>query len=354
MELGAHVGWNPVYPQSDQGCYFIAGTHGSLSIPRLELWRNAASVAGGSPSKVSRDVVVRADPLRLQIEQFCQVIPGHEPPLVSGREGLMTLKVIAAVQEAAASGQTLTLPELEDSSRRADFCSLFRTARGVGSRHCSKFLPGPAPCSKIHPRHAPHAISNGTRACRHDAFAVQRDSEALYLTQGHVYGQCGGLRGAFRRRRSGFIYARFPIRQWRCSSSAWPRRRCRKRPCHGLRHGGGHGHVMGLVRAGDHLWQGAPCSDPAAMSSRIICRFRCRDDACRWHGHRRMAGCVRPNTKAFFLESPANPTLEVIDIAAVAAIARQGRRELVVDNVFATPLWQRPLALAPIAWSFGD
>jgi predicted dehydrogenase len=103
------TGENPVYPQSDQCCYFIAGTHGSLSIPRLELWRNAGKRSWWEPFEVSRDVVAQADPLRLQIEQFCQVIRGREAPLVSGREGLMTLKVIAAVQEAAASGQTVTL-----------------------------------------------------------------------------------------------------------------------------------------------------------------------------------------------------------------------------------------------------
>ena len=54
---------------------------------------------------------------------------------------------------------------------------------------------------------------------------------------------------------------------------------------------------------------------------------------------------VRPNTKSFFLESPTNPTLDVIDIAAVAAIAHEAGATLVVDNVFATPLLQSPLAL---------
>jgi O-succinylhomoserine sulfhydrylase len=54
---------------------------------------------------------------------------------------------------------------------------------------------------------------------------------------------------------------------------------------------------------------------------------------------------LRPQTRVFFLESPANPTLEVIDIAAVAALAREAGTKLVVDNVFATPLFQKPLAL---------
>ena len=54
---------------------------------------------------------------------------------------------------------------------------------------------------------------------------------------------------------------------------------------------------------------------------------------------------VRPNTKVFFLESPTNPTLEVIDIAAVAQLADASGALLVVDNVFATPLLQKPLEL---------
>jgi O-succinylhomoserine sulfhydrylase len=54
---------------------------------------------------------------------------------------------------------------------------------------------------------------------------------------------------------------------------------------------------------------------------------------------------MRPNTKTTFLESPTNPTLEVIDIAAVAEIAHEHGATLVVDNVFATPLLQHPLQL---------
>src|SRR6476659_10410762 len=58
-----------------------------------------------------------------------------------------------------------------------------------------------------------------------------------------------------------------------------------------------------------------------------------------------MAKSGSPNTKTFFLESPTNPLLEVIDIAAVAKIAHAAGATLVVDNVFATPLWQSPLTL---------
>ena len=54
---------------------------------------------------------------------------------------------------------------------------------------------------------------------------------------------------------------------------------------------------------------------------------------------------MRPNTKVFLIESPANPLLEITDIAAVGAIAREIGAKVVVDNVFATPIFQKPLQL---------
>lgn len=50
-------------------------------------------------------------------------------------------------------------------------------------------------------------------------------------------------------------------------------------------------------------------------------------------------------TRAVFLETPSNPALEIIDLPAVCEIAHAGGARVVVDNVFATPVLQRPLAL---------
>jgi predicted dehydrogenase len=98
------TGENPDYPHTDQTCYQIGGTYGSLSVPRLELWTNGARRGWWEPFKIERHVAADEDPLRLQIRQFCRVIRGEEKPLVSGREGLMTLKVVDAVKHAADSG----------------------------------------------------------------------------------------------------------------------------------------------------------------------------------------------------------------------------------------------------------
>jgi O-succinylhomoserine sulfhydrylase len=55
------------------------------------------------------------------------------------------------------------------------------------------------------------------------------------------------------------------------------------------------------------------------------------------------ADAIRPNTKLFFFETPANPTLDVVDLEAVCGIARKAGITTLVDNAFATPMLQRPL-----------
>lgn len=103
------TGENPVYPQTDETCYFLAGTEGSLSIPKLELWRNPVKKSWWEPFEVTRHIAPKADPLPLQIAQFVRVIRGEEAPLVPGREGLAAMRVIDAVKRAVRSGETVRL-----------------------------------------------------------------------------------------------------------------------------------------------------------------------------------------------------------------------------------------------------
>ena len=103
------TGENPAYPKVDKACYVIGGTHGSMTIPALDLWKNPDKRSWWVPLDKSRIVFDEADPLALQIQQFCKVIRGEEPPLVSGREGLNTLRVISAVKQAARSGELIKL-----------------------------------------------------------------------------------------------------------------------------------------------------------------------------------------------------------------------------------------------------
>lgn len=103
------TGENPVYPRQDEACYKIGGTHGSLTLPQLEVWSHPGARGWWEPLQRERVPYRPEDPLVLQLRHFCAVIRGAAAPLVSGREGLNTLKVIEAVKTAAATGKTITL-----------------------------------------------------------------------------------------------------------------------------------------------------------------------------------------------------------------------------------------------------
>lgn len=98
------TGENPAYPRQEQSCYQIGGTHGSLSLPQLEVWWNPSARGWWEPLARERVPYVPEDPLTLQIRHFCDVIRSRAEPIISGREGLATLRVIEAIQKAAATG----------------------------------------------------------------------------------------------------------------------------------------------------------------------------------------------------------------------------------------------------------
>ena len=108
------TGENSVYPQTDQSCYTIGGTHGSLTVPKLEVWSNVGKRSWWEPFSVERAYAAQPDPLQLQIKHFCRVIRGTEQPIVSGREALQTLKVIDAIKRAARDGATVHLAAITD------------------------------------------------------------------------------------------------------------------------------------------------------------------------------------------------------------------------------------------------
>ncbi len=103
------AGENPAYPQTAETCYQIGGTHASMRIPYLDVWYNHEKRGWWEPIHQERIRVDQADPLALQIRHFCRVIRGEEVPRVSGREGLNTLKVIAAVKQASETGQLIKI-----------------------------------------------------------------------------------------------------------------------------------------------------------------------------------------------------------------------------------------------------
>jgi O-succinylhomoserine sulfhydrylase len=172
-------------------------------------------------------------------------------------------------------------------------------------------------------------------------------SEALFLTQGHVYPSAEDCEARFKGESPGFIYARFSnptVTMFERRMAAFEGAEAARATASGM--AAVTAALMGLVRAGDHVVSSkALFGSCRYVVSELLPRFGVAStmvdgpDLAAWRA------AVRPETKALFLESPANPTLEVIDIAAVAEIAKAAGAKLIVDNVFSTPLWQRPLAL---------
>jgi O-succinylhomoserine sulfhydrylase len=104
--------------------------------------------------------------------------------------------------------------------------------------------------------------------------------------------------------------------------------------------------AMSLLKAGDHIvCSKAVFGATVQLFGSYLGRFGVETSfvsptrAAEWEK------ACKPNTKLFFLETPSNPLTEISDIAALAAIAKEAGALLAVDNVFCTPVLQRPLEL---------
>lgn len=172
-------------------------------------------------------------------------------------------------------------------------------------------------------------------------------SEALFLTQGYVYASAEECEARFKGEDPGFIYSRYS----NPTIAMFERRMIELEGAEAARSAAtGMAAVttaiLAPLKAGDHV-----------VASRALfgsCLYVVQDLLPRYGIETTLVDgldldqwqrALKPNTKTFFLESPTNPTLDVLDIPSIAEIAHKGGARLVVDNVFATPIWQSPLAL---------
>jgi O-succinylhomoserine sulfhydrylase len=170
-------------------------------------------------------------------------------------------------------------------------------------------------------------------------------SEALYLTQSFVYDSAEQAERRFKDEEAGFIYSRFSN-----PTVAMLEERIRllegAEACRATATGMAAvtATMLCYLKPGDHV--------VAARALFGSCRYVIEDLLPRFgvtttliEGGNLAAwqSAMQPTTKMVFFESPANPTLDLVDIAAVAKIAHAGGALVVVDNVFATPMGQRPL-----------
>jgi O-succinylhomoserine sulfhydrylase len=172
-------------------------------------------------------------------------------------------------------------------------------------------------------------------------------AEALFLTQGYVYDSSARAEKRFKNEEPGYQYSRFSnptVTMFEQRMAALEGAQAARATATGM--AAVTAALMGQVRAGDHV-----VSSKALFGS---CLYVVQDHLPRYGVASTLVDgtdldawrkAVRPNTKTFFLETPTNPALDVIDIKAVAEIAHSAGATLVVDNVFSTPLFQRPLEL---------
>ncbi|SHL52975.1 O-succinylhomoserine sulfhydrylase [Roseibium suaedae] len=172
-------------------------------------------------------------------------------------------------------------------------------------------------------------------------------SEAMYLTQGFVYGTAEAAEARFNGEDPGFVYSRYAnpttamfedrIRMLEGAEAA--RATASGMAAVNLA-------LMASVKAGDHVVAAKALFGSCRYIVEVLLpRFGVESTLVDGTDLDQWKAAVKPNTRALFLESPTNPTLEVIDIAAVAQIAHSVGARLIVDNVFATPLYQSPLSL---------
>jgi O-succinylhomoserine sulfhydrylase len=172
-------------------------------------------------------------------------------------------------------------------------------------------------------------------------------SEAIFLNSGYIYASAEQAEARFKGDEEGYVYSRYA----NPTVSMFEARMCALEGADAAR---GTSSGMAAVAASllCHLKTGGHVVSARALFG--SCRYIVEDLLPRYGIETTLVDgrdltawekAVKRNTRAFFFETPTNPVLELVDIEAVAKIAKQANALVVVDNVFATPLLQRPLEL---------
>jgi methionine-gamma-lyase len=102
--------------------------------------------------------------------------------------------------------------------------------------------------------------------------------------------------------------------------------------------------LLALLQQGDHVVMTHPVYGPSrGLVDKYLARFGVAASYVAAADSAALAVAIRPETRLVYVETPANPTVDLVDLAAAAAAARQAGIPLVVDNTFAGPVLQRPL-----------
>jgi len=172
-------------------------------------------------------------------------------------------------------------------------------------------------------------------------------SEALFLTQGYIYGSAEECEQRFSGKIPGYVYSRYSnptMDMFEKRMAALEGAEAARSTATGM--AAVTTALMGLVKAGDHVVAAKALFGSCRwVIEEWLSRFGVTSTLVNGADLGAWKAAMTKNTTACFMETPTNPTLEVYDIAAVAEIAHAAGAKLVVDNVFATPLYQSPLKL---------
>jgi O-succinylhomoserine sulfhydrylase len=172
-------------------------------------------------------------------------------------------------------------------------------------------------------------------------------SEAIFLNSGYVYASAEQAEARFKGDEEGFVYSRYA----NPTIAMFEARMCALEEAPAAR-----GTSSGMAAVAASLLCHLKTGDHVVSARALFgsCRYIVEDLLPRYGIETTLVdgrdlesweAAVRPNTRAFFFETPTNPVLELVDIEGVTKIAHEAGALVVVDNVFATPLLQRPMKL---------
>jgi O-succinylhomoserine sulfhydrylase len=172
-------------------------------------------------------------------------------------------------------------------------------------------------------------------------------SEALYLTSGYVYSSAEEAEAAFKGDKERFVYSRYAN-----PTVSMFEERLRllegAEACRATASGMSavFASLICQLKAGDRVVSSrALFGSCDYIISELLPRFGIETQFIDGTDLNAWEAALKPGAKAVFMETPSNPTLEVIDIRAVSDLAHAAGASVIVDNVFATPMLQRPLEL---------
>ena len=189
---------------------------------------------------------------------------------------------------------------------------------------------------------ATQLVRGGTERSHHG-----ETNEALYLTSGFVYDTAAQGNARTADEEDGYVYGRFgnpTVTMFEDRLALMEDADACQATASGM--AAVFAALMCQLRAGDHVVASRVMFGACYMViDQLLPRYGIETDLVDGTDLRAWERALRPETRCVFLESPGNPTMPIVDIAAVSALAHRSGARVIVDNVLGMPMVQRPLAL---------